>query len=38
MLIHDMAEASEVSGIEEFYENSAEHPSCYLLKATEYFE
>ena len=38
LLESDMAEAEQITDAEEFYEHPNRHPSCMLLKATEYFE
>lgn len=38
MLEDDMAKSSKITDAEEFYQHPKMHPSCLLLKATEYFE
>ena len=38
MLEKDMAESIKITDAEEFYQHPNRHPSCLLLKATEYFE
>lgn len=37
-LQRDMAEATKITGIEEFYQHPYKHPGCFLLEATDYFE
>lgn len=38
MLETDMAQSSKITDADEFYQHPKMHPSCLLLKATEYFE
>ncbi|WP_017731353.1 phospholipase D-like domain-containing protein [Nafulsella turpanensis] len=38
LLEQDMADSTQITDAEEFYENPVIHPSCMLLKATEYYE
>jgi cardiolipin synthase len=38
MLETDLSESEQIKGIKEFYQHPGRHPSCLLLKTTEYFE
>lgn len=38
MLEEDMAQSRKITDAEEFYQHPNRHPSCLLLKATDYFE